>query len=85
MYLPPYSPYLNPIEEFFSELKQFIKRKWNEYEVDSSQSFYTFIEWCVDVIGSRVSSAEGHFRNAGLTIEKNLILSPSRTDVSQFI
>jgi hypothetical protein len=26
IYLPPYSPDLNPIEEFFSELKQFIHR-----------------------------------------------------------
>lgn len=25
MYLPPYSPHLNPIEEFFAELKAFIK------------------------------------------------------------
>jgi len=26
VYLPPYSPDLNPIEEFFSELKAFIKK-----------------------------------------------------------
>jgi transposase len=26
MYLPPYSPDLNPIEEFFAELKAFIRR-----------------------------------------------------------
>ena len=26
MYLPPYSPDLNPIEEFFAKLKAFIKR-----------------------------------------------------------
>ena len=34
MYLPPYSPDLNPIEEFFVELKAFIKRKWTLYEED---------------------------------------------------
>jgi transposase len=28
VYLPPYSPDLNPIEEFFAELKAFIKRNW---------------------------------------------------------
>ena len=28
MYLPPYSPDLNPIEEFFAELKAFIRRNW---------------------------------------------------------
>jgi transposase len=28
IYLPPYSPDLNPIEEFFAELKAFIKKHW---------------------------------------------------------
>lgn len=28
VYLPPYSPDLNPIEEVFAELKAFIKRNW---------------------------------------------------------
>jgi transposase len=32
LYLPPYSPDLNPIEEFFAELKAFIKKQWHEYE-----------------------------------------------------
>jgi transposase len=34
VYLPPYSPDLNPIEEFFAELKAFIKRNWQIYEDD---------------------------------------------------
>jgi transposase len=69
MYLPPYSPDLNPIEELFAELKQFIKRTWNEYEDHREQGFDAFLEWCVNVVGSMVQSAEGHFRHAGLTIE----------------
>jgi transposase len=32
LYLPPYSPDFNPIEEFFAELKAFIKRHWRENE-----------------------------------------------------
>jgi transposase len=32
VYLPPYSPNLNPIEEFFAELKAFIRRHWQSYE-----------------------------------------------------
>lgn len=32
MYLPPYSPNLNPIEDFFAKLKAFIKRKWSVFE-----------------------------------------------------
>jgi transposase len=32
VYLLPYSPDLNLIEEFFAELKAFIKRSWHKYE-----------------------------------------------------
>jgi transposase len=32
LYLPPYSPDLNPMEEFFAELKAFIKKLWPKYE-----------------------------------------------------
>lgn len=46
-----------------------MKRKWNEYEARQSQGFDAFLEWCVDIVGSRVQSAEGHFRHAGLMIE----------------
>jgi transposase len=28
VYLPPYSPDYNPIEEFFSELKAYVKKNW---------------------------------------------------------
>lgn len=71
IYLPPYSPDLYPIEEFFSEVKQFIKRRWNEYEENLGQGFGAFLEWCIGVVaGSRVQSAEGHFQHAGVMIEE---------------
>ena len=70
VYLPPYSPDLNPIEEFFAELKAFIRRNWQFYEENPGQGFDTFLEWCVDIVGARGKSAEGHFRHAGLTIEE---------------
>jgi transposase len=44
MYLTPYSPDLNPIEEFFAELKSFIKRSWSIYEDDLAQGFNVFLE-----------------------------------------
>jgi transposase len=69
VYLPPYSPDLNPIEEFFAELKAFIKKRWAEYEENQEQEFSAFLEWCVRVVGGRKSSAEGHFRHAGVTVE----------------
>jgi transposase len=42
MYLPPYSPDLNPIEEFFSELKAFIKKNWRAFEDAPEQGFDAF-------------------------------------------
>lgn len=68
MYLPPYSPDLNPIEEFFAELKAFIRRNWKVQQSDS-HGFESFLEWCVEVVGGRESSARGHFRHSGVTVE----------------
>jgi transposase len=65
LYLPPYSPDLNPIKEFFAELKAFIKRNWKVYEENSGQGFEAFLEWCVDMVGGKEKSAKGHFRHAG--------------------
>ena len=68
LYLPPYSPDLNPIEEFFAGLKMFIKREWDVYEDDPEQDFTAFLEWCIDTVGGKEDSARGHFRHAGLTL-----------------
>lgn len=69
IYLPPYSPDFNPIEEFFAELKGFIKRNWSYYADNPGQGFDTFLEWCISRVGSRKESARGHFRHAGVTVE----------------
>lgn len=70
VYLPPYSPDFNPIEEFFAELKAFLRRHWKVHEEDPTRDFATFLEWCVDTVGRRKESAEGHFRHAGIVIEE---------------
>ena len=70
VYLPPYSPDFNPIEEFFAELKAFIKRNWQRYEEYPEQDFGAFLEWCISVVGGNERSARGHFRHAGLIIEE---------------
>jgi transposase len=70
LYLPPYSPDLNPIEEFFAEMKAFIRKNWHIYEDLPYQDFGIYLEWCVDVVGSKEQSARGHFRHAGLTVEE---------------
>jgi len=67
VYASPYSPDLNPIEEFFAELKAFVKKEWCVCEQDQAMGFAEFLEWCLTTVGSRASGAEGHFRHSGLT------------------
>lgn len=69
LYLSPFSPPFNPIEEFFSELKTFIKRHRRERKDTFNKDYKTFLEWAVQVVGGRKDSAEGHFRHAGILIE----------------
>lgn len=69
MYLPPYSPEVNPTEEFFSELKAFIRRHWRKYEQCPLQGFDIFLESCIEYVGSRKESAVSHFRHAGVVVE----------------
>lgn len=70
VYLPPYSPDLNAIEEFFAELKAFVKKHFMVFEDDATFEFESFLEWCVDEVGARKSSAREHFRHAGVTVEE---------------
>jgi len=67
LYLPPYSSDLNPIEEFFAELKAFVRRNWQKH---AGQDFKGFLEWSLDVVGGRGESAEGHFRHANIEVEE---------------
>lgn len=68
VFLPPYSPDFNPIEEYFGELKAFIKKNRHGNEHFIKLMFKEYLEWCVDVVGYRVRSAQGHFRHAGIPI-----------------
>lgn len=67
VYLPPY---LSPIEEFFVELKTFVRRQWQSYEENPGQGVDNFHEWCVDVVSARKQSAKGHVWHTGLSIEE---------------
>jgi hypothetical protein len=44
LFLPSYSPDLNPIEEFFAELKALIKRSWLLHFDHSQDGFAAFLE-----------------------------------------
>jgi transposase len=69
VFLLPYSPDLNLIEEFFGDLKRFIRRNWGEYENNLAQDFGAFLEWCISVAGGRVDNARAHFQHARVTVE----------------
>ena len=68
-YLPPYSPHVNPIEEFFGELRTYIRQIWDEHDDFIRADFMSFLEECVTVVGNRKASAKGHFRHAGISID----------------
>jgi len=70
VYLPPSSPDLNLMEEYFSVLKAFIRKRWSEYEENQGQGFKEFLEWCVVMAGNREGIAEAHFRHAGVSVEE---------------
>ena len=69
--LPPYSPHLNLIEEFFAKLKALIKRSWAGYQGTTERDFAAFLDWCIERAGKDRDSARGYFRHAGYIIENN--------------
>lgn len=56
IYLPPYSPDLNPIEGFFAEPKSLINRSWGFYEEDPNHGLDAFLEWYIDTVGAKKSA-----------------------------
>lgn len=66
VFLSPYSPDLNPVEGFFAQLKRYVRRHWKGGQ--AGQKFGEFLKCSLETVGNNTASAEGHFRNAGLTI-----------------
>jgi transposase len=69
IYLALYSPDMNPIEEFFAEIKGYIKQQRHRHSELFNRDFDAFLRLCIDVVGSRATSAQGHFRHSGLFVE----------------
>jgi transposase len=70
IFLPPYSPDLNPIEEHFGELKAFIRYGGKIFMRDGQQTFEEFLKSAIKIVGKRMKSARGHFRHSGWIIEE---------------
>ena len=67
---PPYSPDLAAIEGFFGELKNHIRKVWDNLDDFVRADFGAFLEDCIEAVGSRKESARGHFRHAGFSIDE---------------
>jgi transposase len=70
-YLPPYSPFLNPIEETFHDLKQHIRRYWRWTDVGGYDEFEAFLLQAVVDVGTGLAAAQrarAHFRHSGYII-----------------
>ncbi|KAI1847678.1 hypothetical protein JX265_013938 [Neoarthrinium moseri] len=69
-FLSPYSPDLNPIEEYFGRLKVFARRHWRPLAKLPYIDFGSFVEWCIQMVGAKKDNARGHFRHSGIYIEE---------------
>lgn len=70
--LSPYSPDLNPIEEYFADTKKWITKNWRSHTTLIRHSFKEYLEWCVRSTGmgdKGARAARGHFRNAGIGVD----------------
>ena len=65
LYLPPYSPDFNPIEELFSVIKAWMKRN---HELVDIMGFDAFLEEAV-VANSDGRFAKNHFRHSNIIVE----------------
>jgi len=52
LYLPPYSPDFNPIEETFGKLKTYIREVWDKHIGFVRADFLGFLKECVTVVGA---------------------------------
>ena len=65
-----YSPDLNPIEDYFGELKNYTRsRAHSDWEI-IKYNFKRFLQECVRIVSSRKRSARGHFENAFIAIKE---------------
>lgn len=64
VYLPPYSPDLNPIEQTFNVLKRWIKRHF--YMAEGFSDFGAFLAYAVE---HAIGDVEGHYRESGYSMD----------------
>jgi transposase len=71
VFLPPYSPDYNPIEESFNDLKALIRREYKN-RIGQFDSYHSFFQWAVRKSGmgeEGARRAQGHFYNVGIRFD----------------
>jgi len=51
----------------------YIRQAWDEHIGFVRADFPSFLEECVEIVGARKTSARGHFRRAGISIDDELL------------
>lgn len=67
-YLPPYCPFLNPIEEAFHDLKAFVRRHYKVQADGSYANFQPFLARCLEWLSTTEEAQEkamAHIRHSG--------------------
>lgn len=68
LWLPPYSPDFNPIEESFSDLKAWIRRNYRKH-IGEFATYQDFLDYAVREVGTGAGAARrarAHFRHCGI-------------------
>jgi hypothetical protein len=68
LFLPPYSPDFNPIEESFHDLKAHIRAN-NAYITLYRADFGQFLHVCMEKLGSGIN-VEAHFKNSQIDVSE---------------
>ena len=67
LYLPPYSPDMNPIEQSFAQLKSWMRRN-QRLATMMHNDFESFINLAMSS-AMKTRGARGHFKKCGYTVE----------------
>ncbi|KAI9146614.1 hypothetical protein HJFPF1_13643 [Paramyrothecium foliicola] len=60
---------ISPLKGCFAEIRAFARKHRMEHKDFAGKDFKSYLEMCVDFIGSRTESARNHFRHVGLSVE----------------
>jgi hypothetical protein len=60
---------INPLKGCFAEIRAFARKHRMKHKDFAGKDFKSYLEMCVDIVGSRTKSARNHFKHVGLSVE----------------